>query len=124
MQLGWVTCSKDASYTASLSQHLVVPGQLTTLCGNTASHSDVWRSANKRTRKPQCTYCIKALEELGKTKTTVTFTASVEQLGSGDKWAHMLDGLTVDELLDLIQAAISKVKRLRLIGNERSKERK
>ena len=120
MQLQWVACPKNASLTASRNRHLIVPGQLTTLCGCTASHADVWK---RNRNKSDCTYCEQALSELGKTKTTVTFTASVEQQGSDAKWAHILEGLTVDELLDLIRAAIGKVKLLRLIGNERSKER-
>jgi hypothetical protein len=120
MQLAWVSCAKSVSKTASESRHLIVPGSLTTLCGNTASHVDVWR---RNRNKPACTYCAQALEEMGKSKTmTVSFSATIEQKGDDAAWAHILDGLTVDELLELIRAAVNKVKRLRLIGNDRKQD--
>ena len=121
MQLAWVSCGKAVSETASQARHLIVPGSLTTLCGNTASHVDVWR---KNRNKPECTYCAQALAEMQNSRTmTVSFSATIEQKGDDAAWAHILDGLTVDELLELIRAAVNKVKRLRLIGNERRKER-
>lgn len=53
----WVACSKDASWSASRERHLITPGALTTLCGNSATHPEVWRG---NTTKPPCRACEKA----------------------------------------------------------------
>lgn len=117
MQLSWVSCTKKESVTASQAKHLIAPGGVTTLCGCTATTRDVWK-ANRN--KPDCEHCNRALEEMGNSRISVSFAADYTlRTGNDEKWAHLLDGLTVDELLDLIRAAVNKVKSLRAIGNKR-----
>lgn len=53
----WVSCSKDADWATSQYRHLVVPGQLTTVCNASASHPEVWRV---NSTKPNCSACMKA----------------------------------------------------------------
>jgi hypothetical protein len=55
----WVSCSKDLSWSASERRHLINRGGLTTVCGNTASHPEVWRT---NSTKLNCERCM----ELGK----------------------------------------------------------
>lgn len=52
----WVSCSEEMSWSASQSRHLIVKGGLTTVCGNTASHTDVWRT---NSTKLNCEACMK-----------------------------------------------------------------
>ena len=51
----WGTCGKDLSWTASQNRHIVRPGGLDTLCGNSASHPEIWRDDK---RKPVCIVCV------------------------------------------------------------------
>jgi hypothetical protein len=60
-ELKWVACSKDASWSASQERHLIFPGQLTTLCGCTASIPEVWRG---NSLKPNCNECVKVLNTM------------------------------------------------------------
>lgn len=50
----WVSCAKDVNETVAEDRHLINYGMPTTLCGATASHTDVWRRNNK---KPECPRC-------------------------------------------------------------------
>ena len=52
--LRWASCSKDMSWSAAQYRHVVPRGNLTTLCGATASHADIWRG---NTTKPECPAC-------------------------------------------------------------------
>lgn len=53
----WMSCSKDADWATSQYRHLIIPGRLTTVCGCTASHADVWRTS---TTKMNCLECSKS----------------------------------------------------------------
>lgn len=52
----WVSCSAEMSWSASRYRHLIEKGGLTTVCGNTASHPDVWRTNSS---KLNCEECVK-----------------------------------------------------------------
>lgn len=52
----WVSCSAREYGHVGNTRHLVAPGALTTVCGASASHPDIWRADR---RKPQCTECAR-----------------------------------------------------------------
>lgn len=54
----WVSCSLEMGTQVAKERHLVVPGHLTTLCGHSASHADIWRG---NSAKPECETCRKHL---------------------------------------------------------------
>jgi hypothetical protein len=43
------------NWSTAQHRHLIVPGQVTTLCGHTASHPEVWRGNSV---KPPCPICM------------------------------------------------------------------
>jgi len=53
-ELRWVSCSKEMSWSASQYRHLNTKGSLHTVCGNTASHPEVWRGNSKKPTCPKC----------------------------------------------------------------------
>lgn len=57
-EVRWVTCSREASFSVSQTRHLILRNGdgLTTLCGATASHQEVWRN---NATKPTCEGCKK-----------------------------------------------------------------
>ena len=52
----WVACSIREFDSSGLRRHLATPGALTTVCGYSASHPEVWRA---NTTKPKCPECAK-----------------------------------------------------------------
>jgi hypothetical protein len=52
----WASCSIREFGPVGEQRHLVIKGQLTTVCGHTASHPEIWR---RDTRKPKCKVCTK-----------------------------------------------------------------
>lgn len=52
----WVSCSREMSESAARYRHLIEPGALTTVCGHTASHPEVWRG---NSTKPLCPACLR-----------------------------------------------------------------
>lgn len=56
----WVSCSRDADWTAAQYRHLITVGALTTFCGATGSHADVWRG---NSTKPDCPRCMEVNRE-------------------------------------------------------------
>lgn len=50
----WVACAAREFGPVGETRHLAAPGALTTVCGASASHSDIWRG---NTRKPKCREC-------------------------------------------------------------------
>lgn len=57
----WVSCAKDVDWATAQYRHLVVKGGRDTLCGATASHSDVWRG---NSTKPVCQSCMTRATQL------------------------------------------------------------
>lgn len=57
----WVSCSKEVNETVAEYRHLINYGLPTTLCGSTASHTDVWR---RNSVKPVCPTCEKEEADL------------------------------------------------------------
>lgn len=65
MELKWVSCSREADWSTSQHRHLIIDQKeegtsfigLTTLCGATASHPEVWR---RNKTKTDCPVCIQA----------------------------------------------------------------
>lgn len=60
-ELKWVACSKEVNETVAPNRHLIYKGSMTTLCGCTASHPEVWRG---NTTKPECMQCVQEKERL------------------------------------------------------------
>lgn len=58
----WGTCGKDLSWSASQYRHIVRKGGLDTLCGNSASHAEIWRDDK---RKPVCIVCVNQAQTVG-----------------------------------------------------------
>lgn len=56
--LAWVSCDRYADHTTWRHQHLVEPGQLTTVCGCTASTPEVWERTSTTRRRPKCPRCL------------------------------------------------------------------
>ena len=54
-EIRWVSCSRDASWSASRVRHLVRRGCDTTACGATATSPGIWRANSS---KPKCQACI------------------------------------------------------------------
>jgi hypothetical protein len=50
----WVACSKEMGEGIAAHRHLAVPGQLTTVCGATASLADIWRTNTTKLNCPLC----------------------------------------------------------------------
>ena len=51
----WAACSAQEFGPVGEHRHIVRRGGLTTVCGASASHPDVWRG---NTRKPRCRDCV------------------------------------------------------------------
>lgn len=51
----WAACAARLSPTASAHRHAVRKGSLDTLCGHSATHSDIWRANSTRPACPACT---------------------------------------------------------------------
>jgi hypothetical protein len=58
----WASCSKREFGWRGQIRHVVRRGALDTLCGASASHSEIWRGDH---RKPNCTECEKIANEKG-----------------------------------------------------------
>lgn len=51
----WASCSITEFGHVGMVRHIIRPGALTTVCGASASHPDVWR---RNRAKPRCGECV------------------------------------------------------------------
>lgn len=56
-RLQWRSCSSREFGPSGDRRHLVQSGGLTTLCGYSATHPDIWR-LDRMERKPKCEQCL------------------------------------------------------------------
>lgn len=50
----WVSCARRFSDSVGTYRHLIKPGDLTTKCGATATHADIWRRDGQKPKCPRC----------------------------------------------------------------------
>lgn len=51
----WVACSTSEFGHVGHDRHIARPGARVTVCGNSASHPEIWR---RNTTKPRCVSCM------------------------------------------------------------------
>jgi hypothetical protein len=51
----WAACSQRLSITAAAHRHAVRRGALDTVCGHSATHTDIWRANSTKPACPACT---------------------------------------------------------------------
>lgn len=55
----WAACSAREFGPVGETRHVVTPGHLTSLCGATATHPDIWRANGTKPRCPECVTRLK-----------------------------------------------------------------